>query len=90
MLIFTPSSHGTTSQRKMIIEKVKSKLTRLLDRSSGGFSMISYNHVSFDQLRSLLDELYDAESSAVLPPKLKIKLQEFSKNFVNKAEVLLT
>lgn len=73
VLSFTPRSHGMTFQRKMIIENVKSKLTRLLDCFGGGFSMISNNQVYFDQLRSLLDEL-------------KIKLQEFSKNFVNKVE----
>lgn len=88
MLSFTPSTHGTTSPRKIIIEKVKSKLMRLLDLSSGGFPMILNNHVAFDQLKSLLNELCDVESSAILPPELKMKFQEFLETFVSKAKFI--
>lgn len=78
ILGFTPSA---ASLRQMIIKKVRSKLLRLLDLSSGDFPMLLHNHAAFNQLRFLLDELCGAESSDALPPELKTKLHHFLKAF---------
>lgn len=86
ILSSTPGPHGITSPRKATIEKVNNRPMRLLDLSSGDFPMILHNHTAFDQLKSLLAELCGDESNYVLPPELKIKLQELSEPFVNRAE----
>ncbi|XP_056164915.1 uncharacterized protein LOC130137499 [Syzygium oleosum] len=77
---------NVASPRQMAIEKVRDKLLRLLDLSSGGFPMLLCNQTAFDRLKFLLDELCSAKPSEILPPELKAKLDDFSKAFVSRIE----